>query len=65
MTRDEWIYCYRTAWSLRRPDLGAEHFTQAILDEAYEHLGETYSEDPEGAVQHMADEWYWESPEGL
>jgi len=56
MTREEWIYRYRTAWTLYRPDLGPDYFTRAVLDEAYTDLGETYAEDPEGAVQHMVDD---------
>lgn len=65
MTRDEWIYRYRTAWTLHRPDLRPDHFTQAVLDGAYAGLAGAYPEDPEGAVQFMLDDWYWDSAEGL
>ena len=65
MTREEWTYRYRTAWTLYRPDLGPDYFTRAVLDKAYADLGETYAEDPESAVQHMVDDWYWDSAEGL
>ena len=34
MTRKEWIYRYRTAWSLRRPDLGPDCFTGAFFYDA-------------------------------
>jgi len=65
MTREEWIYRYRTAWTLHRPALGPDYFTQVVLDQAFADLSETYAEDPEGAVQHMVDDWYWDSAEGL
>jgi hypothetical protein len=65
MTREEWIYRYRTKWTLLSPELAADYFTPAALDVAYDNLVVDYADDPEGAAEFVEADEHWNSAAGL